>query len=62
MSTPQPVFYTVAELAERYKVNIMTIYRWIKEGKIHPKRMPGRGGREYRIPIEEVQRFEQDMD
>ena len=62
MSTEQPAFYTVADLAERYKLSMMTIYSWIKQGKIRPKRMPGRGGREYRIPIEEVQRFEQDMD
>ncbi|KAA5805957.1 MULTISPECIES: helix-turn-helix domain-containing protein [Thermoanaerobacterium] len=28
-------FYTVQEVAEMFKVNIHTVYRWIKEGRLN---------------------------
>lgn len=41
----KPDFYLVEELAEKLRVNKMTIYRWIKAGKIQTYKI----GKEYRI-------------
>lgn len=51
MRTPE--FYLVDELAEKLRVNRMTIYRYIKAGKLHAHKT----GREYRIPRAEFNRF-----
>jgi excisionase family DNA binding protein len=49
----QPDFYLVEELAEKLRVNKMTIYRWIKAGKLEVYKM----GKEYRIPKKEFDNF-----
>jgi excisionase family DNA binding protein len=41
----QEEFYTAEELAKVLKVNIMTIYRYIKAGKINAHKI----GKEFRI-------------
>ncbi len=41
----KPDFYLVEELAEKLRVNKMTVYRWIKSGKLEAYKM----GKEYRI-------------
>jgi len=41
----KPEFYLVAELAEKLRVNPMTIYRWINVGKLEAHKI----GKEYRI-------------
>jgi putative resolvase len=41
----KPDFYLVEELAEKLRVNKMTIYRWIKAGKIKALKI----GKEFRI-------------
>lgn len=46
-------FYTAEELAKVLKVNIMTIYRYIKAGKIKAYKI----GKEYRINIIEFKNF-----
>ena len=46
-------FYTAKELAEKLRVNIMTIYRYIKGGKLRAYKM----SKEFRIDKEEFQRF-----
>jgi len=46
-------FYTPAELAEKLRVNKMTIYRYIKAGKIKAYRL----GKDFRIDIKEYERF-----
>lgn len=46
-------FYTAEELAEKLKVNIMTIYRYIKAGKIKAYKI----GKEFRIDQKELGRF-----
>ena len=46
-------FYTAKELAEKLRVNIMTIYRYIKVGKLKAYKI----GREFRIDKKEFQRF-----
>jgi len=46
-------FYTTEELAERLRVNIMTIYRYIKAGRLKAHKI----GKEFRIPKDEFERF-----
>jgi excisionase family DNA binding protein len=46
-------FYTPAEVAEKLRVNIMTIYRYIKAGKINAHKL----GKDFRIDIKEYERF-----
>ena len=46
-------FYTAQELAEKLRVNIMTIYRYIKAGKLKAYKI----GKEFRIDKKEFQRF-----
>ncbi|NCT54578.1 helix-turn-helix domain-containing protein [Candidatus Falkowbacteria bacterium] len=46
-------FYTAQELAETLGYNIMTIYRYIKSGKLKAYKI----GKEFRIDIEEFQSF-----
>jgi excisionase family DNA binding protein len=46
-------FYLVDELAAKLRVNRMTIYRYIKAGKLHAYKT----GREFRIAKAEFNRF-----
>lgn len=46
-------FYRAEELAEKLDVNIMTIYRYIKAGKLKAYKI----GKEYRIDHVEFRRF-----
>lgn len=46
-------FYKAEELAKMLKVNIMTIYRYIKAGKLKAYKI----GREYRIDKNEFNNF-----
>lgn len=46
-------FYRVEELAATLRVNIMTIYRYIKAGKLEAHKL----GKEYRISKAEFERF-----
>jgi len=46
-------YYTAKELAEKLRVNIMTIYRYIKAGKLKAYKI----GKEFRINKGEFQRF-----
>ena len=46
-------FYTAEELAEKLRVNIMTIYRYIKAGKIKAYKI----GKEFRIDKSEFDNF-----
>jgi excisionase family DNA binding protein len=45
MAQAKAEFYRAEELAEMLKVNIMTIYRYIKSGKIQAHKI----GKEFRI-------------
>ena len=49
----QKEFYTAQELADKLRVNIMTIYRYIKAGKLKVYKI----GKEFRIDKIEFQRF-----
>lgn len=46
-------FYKAEELAEALQVNIMTIYRYIKSGKLKAYKI----GKEYRIDEVEFKKF-----
>lgn len=46
-------FYLVSELAKKLRVSDMTIYRYIRAGKIEALKF----GKEYRISHDEVERF-----
>ncbi len=46
-------FYTAQELADKLRVNIMTIYRYIKAGKLEAYKI----GKEFRIDKEELDKF-----
>lgn len=49
-------FYTARELADKLRINIMTIYRYIKAGKLKAYKI----GKEFRISKEEFNKFLQD--
>ena len=49
----QEKFYTARELADILKLNIMTIYRYIKAGKLKAYKI----GKEFRIDKEEFNKF-----
>ena len=46
-------FYTAKELADKLRVNVMTIYRYIKASKIEAYKF----GKEFRIEKREFNRF-----
>lgn len=53
MENNKKEFYTAQELAEKLQVNIMTIYRYIKAGKLKVYKI----GKEFRIDQAEFDRF-----
>ncbi|MDD5341804.1 MAG: helix-turn-helix domain-containing protein [Patescibacteria group bacterium] len=46
-------FYTAQELADKLRVNVMTIYRYIKAGKLEAYKF----GKEFRIKLKEFDTF-----
>ncbi|MBI2626748.1 MAG: helix-turn-helix domain-containing protein [Parcubacteria group bacterium] len=46
-------YYTPQELADKLRVNVMTIYRYIKARKLTAHKI----GKEFRIPKSEFNRF-----
>lgn len=46
-------FYTAKELAEKLRVNIMTIYRYIKAGRLKAYKI----GKDFRIDKDEFNKF-----
>ena len=53
MTKDNKQFYTAQELADLLGYNIMTIYRYIKAGKLKAYKM----GKEFRIEKKEYQKF-----
>ena len=49
----QEEFYTAQEIADKLRVNIMTIYRYIKSGKLNAYKT----GKDFRIEKKEFDRF-----
>lgn len=46
-------YYTTKEIAEMFKVAYLTVYRWIKEGRIEAYKL----GKEYRIKKTDIDKF-----
>lgn len=46
-------FYTAKEIAELFSMNVMTVYRYIKAGKLKAHKI----GKEFRISRAEFERF-----
>ena len=46
-------FYTPHEVAEKLKVSYMTVYRWIRSGKLEAAKL----GKQYRITKNDLQTF-----
>jgi putative molybdopterin biosynthesis protein len=46
-------FYTAEELADKLRVNVMTIYRYIKAGKLEAYKI----GKEFRIAEKDYEKF-----
>lgn len=53
MNTKDKEFYTAQDLSDVLQVNIMTIYRYLKAGKLKAYKI----GKEYRIDHAEFRRF-----
>ena len=53
MATKEKEFYKAEKLSELLQVNVMTIYRYIKAGKLKAYKI----GKEYRIDEVEFRRF-----
>ena len=49
----EPEFYTARELADKLRVNIMTIYRYIGSGKLKSYKI----GKDFRIEKKEFDNF-----
>ncbi len=46
--------FTCKEIADRYSVKIITVYDWIKSGKLKAVKI----GKQYRIRAKDVKKFE----
>lgn len=46
-------YYTIKEVAEILKVAYLTVYRWVKDGKIEAYKL----GKEYRIKKDDLDKF-----
>lgn len=53
MKKDEKEFYTAQELADKLGVNVMTIYRYIKAGKLNAYKI----GKEFRIEKKEFEKF-----
>ena len=48
--------FTCNEVAERYRVKVITVWDWIRSGKLSAVKL----GRDYRISEDDLQKFETD--
>ena len=46
--------FTCGEVAQRYKVEVITVWDWIRKGKLPAMKL----GKEYRISAEDLKAFE----
>jgi excisionase family DNA binding protein len=53
MQTVEERYFTVEEIAERLRVSHMTVYRWIKAGKLGAYKLGG----EFRITEQDIEDF-----
>jgi excisionase family DNA binding protein len=53
MQAVEERYFTVEEVADRLRVSHMTVYRWIKAGKLGAYKLGG----EFRITEQDIERF-----
>jgi excisionase family DNA binding protein len=51
---------TTQQVAARLQVHVITVQRWLRDGKLKGTKLPGKAG--WRIPIAEVERIERGDD
>lgn len=49
-----PEMFTCEEVANRYRVKVLTVWEWIRKGKMSAVKL----GRDYRISEEDLKKFE----
>ena len=47
-------YFTCFEVADRYRVKVITVWEWIRTKKLHALKL----GREYRISQKDLEEFE----
>ena len=56
MADSEQRLLTTAEVAERLRVKVITVQRWLHAGKLRGTKLPGAAG--WRVPVNEVERIE----
>lgn len=46
-------FYTIDEIAELLKISYLTVFRWVKAGKLSAYKV----GKQYRIDVQDLNKF-----
>lgn len=46
-------FYTIDEIAELLKISYLTVFRWVKAGKLSAYKV----GKQYRIDVQDLNNF-----
>lgn len=46
-------FYTIEEIAQLLKVSYLTVFRWVKAGKLSAYKV----GKQYRIDVQDLNKF-----
>lgn len=46
-------FYTIDEIAELLKISYLTVFRWVKAGKLTAYKV----GKQYRIDVQDLNKF-----
>lgn len=49
----EETYYTTQEVAKRFKVTYLTVFRWIKSGKLKAFKV----GKQYRVKQEDLETF-----
>lgn len=47
---------TTEQVAERLQLHVITVQRWLRDGKLKGTKLPGKAG--WRVPVSEVERME----
>jgi excisionase family DNA binding protein len=51
-----PRMLTTQQVAERLQLHIITVQRWLRDGKLKGTKLSGKAG--WRVPVAEVERIE----
>lgn len=52
-------FYSCAEVAQKFRVQITTVWSWVRLGKLKAEKLPGT--KEYRIYPDDLREFEKTL-